>query len=292
MNSARFPIFLILALALGALANASLFIVKETERAVLLKFGKLVDADLKPGLHLKVPLMHEVRKFDARILTMNARAERYLTLEKKVIIVDSYAKWRISDVGTYYTATSGEEANAEGLLARRVSEGLRNQFAARTLHEGVADQRDELMQDLTKRLNEITRKSLGVEVVDVRVKRIDLPDEVSDTVFNRMISERAREARDHRARGQELAEGIRAEADRQKTVIEAEAYRDAELLRGDGDAKASAIYASAYNKDPEFYAFLRSLQAYKESFSNKADTLVVDPDSDFFKYLKHQGAKP
>lgn len=290
MNSARFPLFAIAAGLLLMLANASLYIVKETERAVLLKFGKLVDADIKPGLHIKVPLMHEVRKFDGRILTMNASAERYLTIEKKAMIVDAYAKWRISDVGTYYTATSGEEARAVGLLARRVSEGLRNQFGERTLHEVVSGQRDELMQTLTSRLNEITRESLGIEVVDVRVKRIDLPEQVSDNVFNRMISERAREARDHRARGQELAEGIRAEADRQKTVIEAEAYRDAELLRGEGDAKASAIYASAYSKDPEFYAFVRSLQAYRESFSNKGDTLVLDPDGDFFRYLKNQQA--
>ncbi len=292
MQSSRFPIFMSLALLLGLAANASLFIVKETERAVLLKFGKLVDADLSPGLHVKVPLMHEVRKFDARILTMNTSAERYLTIEKKAMIVDAYAKWRISDVGTYYTATSGEETRAEGLLARQVSEGLRNQFGERTLHEVVSGQRDELMQNLTKRLNEITRKSMGIEVVDVRVKRIDLPDQVSDNVFKRMTSERAREARDHRARGQELAEGIRAEADKQKTVIEAEAYRDAEMLRGEGDAKAAAIYAAAYGKDPEFYAFLRSLQAYKESFSNKGDTLVVDPEGDFFKYLNNQGAKP
>lgn len=285
MNNKMMSVVILAAIGLIVAAN-TLFIIKETERGVMLKFGKLVEEDIEPGLHIKVPLMHEVRKFDARVLTLDARPERYLTVEKKGMIVDSFAKWRIADVGKYYTATNGEESRAERLLAQRVNEGLRNGFGERSLQEVVSGERDQLMTSLTTRLNAITQKELGIELVDVRVKRIDLPEQVSESVFNRMTTEREREAREHRSKGKEQAEVIRADADRQRTILEAEAYRDSEQIRGEGDAKAAAIYASAYNKDPEFYSFMRSLNAYKETFKGKDDVMLVDPDSDFFRYLK------
>ncbi|GLS24524.1 protease modulator HflC [Marinibactrum halimedae] len=271
-------------LALIIVAN-SIYIVKETERAVLLEFGRLSEPNIEPGLHFKIPMVQQVRKFDARVLTFDAPEERFLTLEKKGMMVDSFAKWRIQDVNTYYKATNGDEARAEQLLAQRINEGLRNQFAQRSLLEVVSGERDQLMIDLTNALNEFSNSSLGIEVVDVRVKRIDLPEDVSDSVFRRMTSEREREAREHRAKGREQAEVIQADADRQKAVIEAEAYRDSEYIRGEGDAQAAAIYASAYNKDREFYSFLRSLQAYKQTFSGRGDLLLVDPESEFFRYL-------
>ena len=268
------------------LASNTLYIIHATERGVLLKFGKVVESDLPPGLHWKLPMVHEVRKFDARILTLDARPERFLTVEKKGIIVDSFAKWRIQDVGTFYTATNGEEARVEQLLAQRINEGLRNQFATRSLQEVVSGERDQLMEELTASLNKLTLERYGIQLVDVRVKRIDLPEQVSDSVFSRMTTEREREAREHRSKGKEQAEVIRADADRQRTIIEAEAYRDSEQMRGEGDAKAAAIYAAAYNRDPEFYSFVRSLTAYKETFRTKGDILLVAPDSEFFRYLK------
>ncbi|NIB39318.1 protease modulator HflC [Pseudomaricurvus alkylphenolicus] len=272
-------------------ASNTLYIIKETERGVKLRFGKVVDNDLQPGLGVKFPMADEVRKFDSRVLTLDARPERFLTVEKKGMIVDSFAKWRIQDVGKYYTATNGEEARAERLLAQRINEGLRNGFGDRSLQEVVSGERDQLMNNLTDSLNKLTNEEYGVELVDVRIKRIDLPEQVSDSVFNRMTTEREREAREHRSKGKEQAEVIRADADRQRTILEAEAYRDSELLRGEGDAKAAAIYAGAYNRDPEFYSFVRSLNAYKETFRNKDDVMLVDPDSDFFRYLKNSKGK-
>lgn len=276
---------LIVFIAVVLLASQFVYIVTERERAVLLRFGEVVETDVKPGIHFKIPIYNKVRKFDGRLLTLDARPQRYLTLEKKAVIVDSFVKWRISSVEKYYTATSGDEFVAARLLSSRVDTGLRNQFGERSMHEVVSGERDELMTELTLELNEIAQQELGMEVLDVRVKGIDLPPEVSNSVFSRMATEREREARDHRAKGKELAEGIAADADRQKTVIEAEAFRDAEKIRGDGDATAAGIYAEAYNVDPEFYAFYRSLNAYKETFGDKSDVLVIEPDSEFFKYL-------
>lgn len=276
---------------IALIASMSLFVVNETERAVKLRFGEIVENDIQPGLHWKVPFMHSIRKFDARILTVDSPEERFLTLEKKFLIVDSFAKWRISDVAKFYQATSGEELRAADLLSQRINTGLRNQFGERTIHEVVSGERDELMHELTAQLNNIALEELGVEVVDVRVKRIDLPREVSDSVFARMNSEREREAREHRSKGRELAEGIRADADRQRTIIKAEAYRDAERIRGEGDATSAAIYAKAYNKDPEFYAFTRSLKAYQKAFGDKGDVMLIEPDSDFFRYLKDSKGK-
>ena len=264
----------------------TLFVVKETERAVMLRFGQLVNADIEPGLHFKIPWVNTVRKFDARIQTEDATPERFLTLEQKALEVDSYAKWRIIDVDQFYVSTRGNVGTAGNLLAQRINDGLRDQIGARTLIEVVAGERDQLMLDLTAELNETTASDIGIEVIDVRVKRIDLPDDVRSSVYERMITERNREAQEIRSRGDELAIGIRADADRQVVIYEAEAYRDAEQIRGQGDANATAIYADAFSKDEEFYAFTRSLNAYRETFSSKSDVLLLDPDSDYFKYLK------
>ena len=268
------------------IAGNTLFVVKETDRAVMLRFGEVVNSDIAPGLHVKIPWVNTVRKFDARIQTEDAPSERFLTLEQKALEVDSYAKWRILDVGQFYVSTRGNAGTAGSLLAERINDGLRDQIGARTLIEVVSGERDELMTDLTQDLNRTTASDIGIEVIDVRVKRIDLPDDVRSSVYDRMITERNREAQELRSRGEELAIGIRADADRQAVIFEAEAYRDAERIRGEGDAEATGIYASAYSKDPEFYAFTRSLNAYKETFSSKGDVLLLDPDSDYFKYLK------
>jgi membrane protease subunit HflC len=266
--------------------SGSVYVVKETERAVVLRFGKLANADVRPGIHVKVPFADDVRKFEARIQTVDAAPENFYTVEKKRLKVDSFVKWRIDNVETYYRATGGNEQVANSRLAARINDGLRNKFGTRTLHEVVSGQRDELMHELTNELNLAVNSSLGIEVVDVRVKRIDLPEEVSDSVYNRMAAEREKKAREYRAKGMEQAEKIRAEADREKVVIESIAYRDGEKLRGEGDAEAAAIYASAYQKDAEFYSFMRSLEAYRKSFSGRQDMLIVEPDSEFFRYLK------
>ncbi len=285
MSGRNLTIVLLGLVALMALSG-SIYVIKETERAVVLRFGKLANADVEPGIHFKLPFADEVRKFDARILTVDAPSENYYTIEKKRLIVDSFAKWRINNVETYYRATGGNEQVANSRLAARINDGLRNKFGTRTLHEVVSGQRDELMHELTNELNDAVRSSLGIEVVDVRVKRIDLPEEVSDSVYNRMAAEREKKAREYRAKGMEEAEKIRAEADREKVVIESLAYRDGQKLRGEGDAQAAGIYASAFNQDPEFYSFMRSLEAYRQSFSGKQDMMVIEPDSDFFRYLR------
>lgn len=269
------------------ITSNTLFVVKETERAVLLQLGEIVNSDIAPGLHVKIPWVNTVRIFDARIQTEDSLPQRFLTLEQKALEVDSYAKWRITDVGQFYISTQGNAARAGRLLAERINDGLRDQIGARNLQEVVAGERDQLMVDLTAELNETTAADLGIEVIDVRVKRIDLPDEVRSSVYERMSTERNREAQELRSRGEELAIGIRADADRQAVIFEAEAYRDAERIRGEGDATATAIYAEAFQKDPEFYAFTRSLNAYQETFKSKGDLLLLDPESDFFKYLKN-----
>ena len=252
----------------------------------MLRLGALVNSDIEPGLHMKIPWVNTVRVFDARIQTEDSTPERFLTLEQKALEVDSYAKWRIVDVGQFYVSTRGNTATAGSLLAERINDGLRDQIGNRNLQEVVAGERDQLMLDLTAELNKTTAADIGIEVIDVRVKRIDLPDDVRSSVYERMITERNREAQELRSRGEELAIGIRADADRQAVIFEAEAYRDAERIRGEGDAQATSIYAEAYTRDPEFYAFTRSLNAYRETFSSKGDVLLLDPDSDYFKYLK------
>ena len=234
---------------------------------------------------MKWPFINDIRKFDARVLTSDAPPERFLTLEKKAVIVDSFAKFKVSNVQTYYTSTSGDQSRAEQLLKQRINTGLRNEISRRTLHEVVSGERDQLMLELRTVLNEFANDELGVTVVDVRVKRIDLPPEVSQSVYDRMNTERDIEAREHRAKGQELAVGIQADADKQQEVILAEAYGEAQEIRGEGDAEAAAIYAAAFNKDKEFYKFYRSMDAYRRTFSNKGDVLLIQPDSDFFSYL-------
>jgi membrane protease subunit HflC len=277
---------LIIAGLLVLLVSNSLYVIKQTERGVLLQFGEVVNPDLQPGLHIKIPFVNNVRKFDGRLITVDSQPERFFTQEQKALMVDSYAKFRIKDTEKFYTATNGEMARAMGLLAQRINNGLRNQVAIRTIQEVVSGERDQLMQDLTKELTVVAQESLGVEVVDVRVKKIDLPTDVSESVYQRMNAEREKEAREHRSQGQELAEGIRAAADREVTVLQANAYRDAELVRGEGDATATRIYAEAFTRDPEFYAFTRSLQAYQQSFDGGGDMLLIQPDSEFFRYLK------
>ncbi|QIB66083.1 protease modulator HflC [Kineobactrum salinum] len=276
---------LVAVLALFVLSNA-IYVIKETERGVLLRFGEVVDPDLKPGLHIKIPFVNNVRKFEGRLLTVDFTAERFFTQEQKALIVDSYAKFRVANTEKFYTATNGEEARAIALLGQRINDGLRNEVAVRTIQEVVSGQRDELMSSLTESLSELALNEYGVEVVDVRVKQIDLPPDVSESVYQRMNAEREKEAREHRSLGQELAEGIRAAADREVTVIEANAYRDAELIRGEGDAQATAIYAGAFNRDREFYSFTRSLRAYQDSFQGSGDIMLLAPDSKFFRYLK------
>ena len=268
-------------------AGNSLFVIRETERAVMLRFGELVNNDIEPGLHVKIPWVNTVRIFDARIQTEDSTPQRFLTLEQKFLEVDSYAKWRIIDVGQFYVSTRGNVAAAGSLLAARINDGLRDQIGNRTLQEVVAGERDQLMESLKNELNEDTAADIGIEVIDVRVKRIDLPDDVRSSVYQRMIAQRNEEAQDHRSRGEELAIGIRADANRRAVIYEAEAYRDAEQVRGEGDATATGIYAEAYNKDPEFFAFTRSLNSYRQTFSSKGDVLLLDPKSDYFKYLKN-----
>jgi membrane protease subunit HflC len=279
-------ILIFIALLAIFLAMDSVYTVHETERAVLLRFGAVVGADVEPGLHFKLPIAEDVKKADGRVLTLDSSPETYFTLEKKPLIVDSFAKWRILDVETFYTATSFDERRGERILQERVNEGLRNQISRRDMHEVVSGERDKLMFDLTSDLNEVMNRDAGIEVVDVRVKRIDLPTEVSSSVYERMNSEREIEARQYRAQGRELALGVRADADRQTVVIEANAYKQAEEIRGDGDARSASIYASAFNQDPEFYEFYRSINAYENVFQDKGDMLVLDPSSKFFKYLK------
>jgi len=284
MNTRSLAFGIIILVALVTASN-SVFIVHETERAILLRFGAVAEADVAPGLHFKLPVAETVRRADGRVLTLDSQSETYFTLEKKPLIVDSFAKWKIKDVQRFYEATGFDESIGSRILQERINEGLRNQISRRDMHEVVSGQRDQLMVDLRDQLNRVMGQAAGIEVVDVRVKRIDLPAEVSASVFERMNSERQIEARQYRATGRELAAGIRADAERQKVVIEAEAYRQAEQVRGDGDARSAAVYAAAFNKYPEFYAFYRSLNAYTNVFKNRSDVMVLDPESEFFKYL-------
>ncbi|KDE40573.1 MAG: protease modulator HflC [Nitrincola lacisaponensis] len=278
---------LVVALIAVWLVSESVYIVKETERAVKLRFGEIVEPDIEPGLHFKIPFVNTVRKFEARLITMDSRPQAFLTLEAKRLIVDSFIKWRVKDVERYYTATSGDENRANSLLSSRIETNLRNQFGERTLNQVVSGEREELMEQVNRALSQVAERELGIEIVDIRIKRIDLPTEVSASVYDRMRSERLRLARELRARGLELAEGIRADADRQRTVITANAFSTAEIIRGEGDAEAANIYANAFSQDAEFYAFVRSLNAYRESFSGQGDILVLEPNSEFFRYLQN-----
>ena len=273
------------ALVFVLLASNALFVVKEIERAVKLRFGEFAIADIPPGLHIKIPFAEQVKKFDARVLSVDSPEERFLTVEQKPLKVDAFAKWRIGDVARFYTSTAGDEARGSIRLLERVKEGLRNEISRRTQHDVVSGERDQFMDDLRVQLNEEMMEEMGIEVIDVRVKQIDLPTDVEDAVYSRMNSAREIEAKQYRATGQQLATVRRADADREVVVITAEAYRDAENIRGDGDARATKIYADAYNQDAEFYAFYNRVTAYAKAFADKGDMLVLDPESDFFRYL-------
>jgi membrane protease subunit HflC len=270
---------------------SSVYMVNETERAIKLRFGEVIEADIQPGIHIKVPMIDDIKKFNARILTLDARPERFLTAGKKFLIVDSFVKWKIENVRDFYRATSGDRFRAASLLANLVNDGIRAEFANRTVQEVVSGERDELMAHLTKILNEQSESQFGIKILDTRVKGIDLPDDLMNNVYRRMSAEREREARELRSQGKELAEGIRADADRQKTVLVANAYKESEVTRGEGDAIASSVYSKAFNRDPEFYAFTRSLKAYEETFNGQGDVLLLKPDSDFFKYMKSTKGK-
>ena len=269
---------------------STVFYVDERELAIKFKFGEIVESDYKPGIHFKIPLVHNVRKFDKRILTIDAKAESFFTGEKKDLIVDLYVKWRIKDVVQYFKTTNGDELRAGSLLYQTIKKGLRDEFGKRTIQEVVAGDRTEIMGISAEQAQE-KAKTLGIEVVDVRIKRIDLPASVSSSVYNRMRAERERVARDFRSKGAESAERIRADADRQSKVLLAEAYRDSEIVRGEGDALAADVYARAYGKDQEFYRFYRSMDAYKKTFSGKDDVMLIDPNSDFFNYFKSATGK-
>ena len=283
--SNRLPVLVLVFALVFLVVSSFLYRVTEMETAVKLRFGELIESNIAPGLHFKIPLVHEVRKVDKRLLTLDAAAESFYTFEKKRLVVDSFVKWRVKDVGAYYKATGGEEGRAGRLLENRINNNLRDEIGARTLHEVVSGERDQMMQNLTASLNRAASDELGIEILDVRVKKIDFPQEVRSAVFDRMRADREKEARQYRSEGFELAEKIRADADREKVIIEAEAYKEAEQTRGEGDARGAAIYAGAYNRDPEFYAFLRRLNAYESSFANKGDVLLLSPESDFFRYL-------
>jgi membrane protease subunit HflC len=276
----------LLSLAVGAVLvlAMSLFTVDETQTAIRFQLGEIVQANYKPGLHWKWPLINNVRKFDRRLQTLDTEPERFLTAEKKNVIVDSFAMWRVEDVRLFYTTVGGDAAQANVRLDQIVKDSLRSEFSKRSIQEVVSGDRDQIMETLSRLLREQATQ-LGIAAVDVRIKRIDLPPDVSSSVFSRMKAERLRVAKDFRSRGGEAAERIRADADRQNTVVLAEAYRDAERQRGEGDAQAADIYAQAYGKDQDFYNFYRSLSAYRQSFGGKDDVLVIQPDSQFFRYF-------
>lgn len=270
---------------LAVLIYSATFVVNQWETAIRLRLGEIVQTDYDPGLHLMMPVVNNILTFDKRIQTLDSRPQRFLTIEKKDVIVDSYAKWRIANAAQFYRSTGGSAARAERLLSERVNTSLRDEFGKRTIQEVVSEDRQEIMTVLTKQAD-AKAAELGIEVVDIRVKKIELPPEVSESVYNRMRAERERVARDLRAKGSEAAERIRADADRQRTVILADAYKQSQELRGEGEAKAAEVYARAYNQDSAFYTFYRSLDAYRTAFGQGGDVMVLQPESDFFRYFK------
>ena len=270
--------------------GTSIFTVDQRQFAIVFQLGEVREVINTPGLYFKWPMIQNVRYFDKRILTLDsAEPERFITSEKKNVLVDSYVKWKIIDPRLYYVSVAGDESRAKTRLSQTVNAGLREEFGKRTVHDVVSGERDKIMAQMREKADLDARK-IGVQIVDVRVKRVDLPTEVSESVYRRMEAERKRVANELRSEGAAEAEKIRADADRQREVIVAEAYRDAQKAKGEGDAKAAAIYAQAFNQNPEFYAFYRSLEAYRSSFKNKSDVLVLEPNSDFFKYMKSVGS--
>ncbi|AFT80020.1 membrane protein [Alteromonas macleodii str. 'Black Sea 11'] len=289
MKNLLIAVFVLLVL----LASGSLFAVKEGERAIVIQFGKVQRDEatgetrvFEPGLHFKLPFIDSVRHLDARIQTLDGTPDRFVTSEKKDLIVDSYVKWRIEDFARYYLSTGGNKLQAEALLKQKVNNGLRSEFGTRTIAQIVSGERSALMNQAMEQAS-TSSDELGIEIVDVRVKQINLPTEVSNSIFQRMRAERAAVAREHRSEGQEQAEVIKANIDAKVTVMLADAERNARQLRGEGDAIAAQIYADAYSKNADFYSFLRSMDAYKQSFNSKQDVMVIAPDSDFFKYMNN-----
>jgi modulator of FtsH protease HflC len=276
-------------IGLLVVAAMSAFTVDQRQYALVFQLGEVKDVITEPGLHFKWPLIQNVRYFDNRILTLESQEpERFLTAEKKPVLVDSFVKWRIHDVKQYYISVSGDETVARTRMSQIVNSGLREEFGKRTVHDVVSGARDKIMADVQKKADADMR-AIGVEIIDVRLKRVDLPAEVSEAVYRRMETERKRVANELRSTGAAEAEKIKADADRQREVIVAEAYRDAQKIKGEGDAKAAATYAQAFGQSPEFFAFYRSMDAYRNVFRSKSDLLVVEPNSEFFKYLKNAG---
>jgi membrane protease subunit HflC len=273
--------------ALILLLWSSTFIVNEWQTAIKLRLGEIVGTDYPPGLHFKVPLLNDIKLFDRRIQTLDSSPQRYLTVEQKAVIVDSYVKWRVADPAQYFRSTGGSASRTARLLSERIGGSLREEFGRRTIQEVVSEDRVEMMADLTKKAD-LQANALGVEVIDVRIKKIDLPPEVSESVYMRMRAERERVASDLRAKGKEAGERIRADADRQRTVTLADAYKESEQTRGEADAKATDIYAAAYSADPDFYAFYRSLNAYRGAFGPGGDMMVLQPESEFFRFFRNQ----
>jgi len=288
MNQSKLLALLGIVLLVVITIHSTFYTVDEREKAIIVRFGQVLRYDDKPGLHWKTPFIDEVRYFDSRILTLDAEPQPFLTQEKKYVLVDSFAKWRVVDPLKYYLTVGGTETGARLRLEQLINSGLRDEVNKRTVQSVVSTDRAKIMQLVTAAADKVAR-SFGIEVVDVRLQRVDLPDEVSQSVYQRMKAERSRIANELRAQGAEAAEKIRADAERQREVLLAEAYGKAEKIRGEGDARASALYAAAYNRAPEFYSLYRSLNAYKESFKNKDDIMIVDPSSDFFRYMKKPG---
>ncbi len=285
MNQGRLFAWIGLALLAVLTIASAIYSVDEREKVIVLRFGQILRFEDKPGLHIKMPFLDDARYFDSRILTIDADPQSFLTREKKYVVVDSFVKWRVLDAQRYFLTVGGQESEARRRLEQVINSGLRDEFGKRDLHIVVADDRSKIMQILTENAN-VEAQRFGIQVVDVRLQRVDLPDEVSQSVYQRMKAERSRIANEYRARGEEAAEKIRADAERQRDVLVSTAYRQAEQIRGEGDARATTIYANAYSQSAEFYGFYRSLNAYKESFKRKDDILVVDPSADFFKYMK------
>jgi membrane protease subunit HflC len=285
MSQARlFVLVGVIVLALATLGSA-VYSVDEREKAIVVRFGQILRHDDEPGLHFKTPFFDNARYYDSRLLTMDADPQPFLTKEKKYVIVDSFVKWRVRDARQYYLSVGGNESEARRRLEQVVNSGLRDEFGKRNVHSVISTDRSKIMEILTAYTNKEAHK-FGIEVVDVRLQRVDLSEDISQSVYQRMKAERARIANELRAQGAEAAEKIRANSERQREILLADAYGKAERIRGEGDARATAIYAGAYNKAPEFYSFYRSLNAYKESFRKKEDIMIVDPSADFFRYMK------
>ncbi|MBF5038819.1 MULTISPECIES: protease modulator HflC [unclassified Methylophilus] len=273
------------------LVTSSAYTVDQREYALVFRLGEIVSVKKDPGLYFKMPMVENIRYYDKRILTLNwEEPDRFITSEKKNVLVDSFVKWRIIDPAKYYVSVRGDEVQAERRLSQMVNDGLRAEFGKHTIHDVVSGERSQIMEILRQRADKESRQ-MGIQIMDVRLRRVDLPKEVSESVYQRMEAERKSVANELRSQGAAAAEKIRADADKQREVIIAEAYRDAQKIKGEGDAKASEVYAQAFGKNPEFYAFYRSQEAYKNSFKSKSDVMVIDQSSDFFKYMRSSGKK-